>query len=262
MLSNPAICLEEQALTLDHVTPEWIAVTTDKAVHITRTVLIAGGIGSFMPRKLRAPGVEEFSGHGVYHFVKNKEQFRGQRVLIVGGGDSACDWAAGLQGIASHITLIHRRDVFRAHEENANLLTTLPISMKLFNELVEVHGDDRVRGATIEDNRTKTRERIEVDAVLLTIGFQASLGPISGWGLQLEGNSIRVDSTMATNLPGVFAAGDVATYPGKITLIATGVGEAATAVNHAKRYLDPTAKVAPGHSSDLDTSVKNVKIAV
>lgn len=260
MQANPRVCLEEQALALDHVTPEWIAVTTDRGVHITRTVLIAGGIGAFAPRRLRVPGVEELTGRGVHYFVKDKQQFRGQRVLIVGGGDSACDWAADLTGIAKEIMLIHRRDVFRAHEENVQRLTRLPVTRKLFRELKEVHGTARVEAATIQDNRTKETEQIAVDAVLLTLGFQASLGPITGWGLRLQGNAIRVDSTMATSLPGVYAAGDIATYPGKVTLIATGIGEAATAVNHARRYIDPAAALTPDHSSDKDDSVKSVKV--
>ena len=260
MSADPTVCLEEQVLALDRVTPDWIALTTNRGVNISRTALIAAGVGSFTPRSIKVPGVDVFLDRGVHYFVRNKEELRGKRVLVVGGGDSACDWALNLLGIAKQVTLIHRRDVFRAHEETVHRLMGSPADVKLFRTLKEVHGTDSVEGATVEDARDKSTERLDADAILLTIGFTASLGPILDWNLNLERNKIRVDSTMATNLPGVFAAGDICTYPGKLDLIATGVGEAATAVNHAKNFLDPAAKIAPGHSSDLDTSITNVRV--
>jgi len=260
MTANPTICLDERIITIDHLNHEWIALTSEKDVHITRAVLIAGGVGSFMSRSLRVAGAEKLMGRGVYQFVRDREMLRGSRVLIVGGGDSACDWALQLVGIARRIILIHRRDVFRAHEQTIHCLLASPVDIRLFCELKEIHGHDHVEAVTIYDNRNQREEYLEVDAVLLTIGFQASLGPMKDWGLNLERGKIRVDSTMATNLPRIFAAGDIVTYPGKLELIATGVAEAATAVNHAKRAMDPSATAYPGHSSDLDLSVKNVRV--
>ena len=260
MDSEPVICLEEQAITLDRVTDDWIAVTTSKGVHITHTVVICGGVGSFTPRAHKAEGLDRLEGHGVHRFVKDPEDFRGKRVLVIGGGDSACDWALQVREVAEHVTLAHRRDVFQAHEETVNTVLASDIELSLFRDLVAVKGEDTVTGAVMRDVRTKEEEERAVDAVLLAIGFQASLGPIADWGLRLEKASIRVDSTMSTNRPGVFAAGDITTYPGKLKLIATGVGEAATAINHAKRFIDPAAKVFPGHSSDKDAPVAGVKI--
>ncbi len=249
-----SVSLNEQAIALDRVTEDWLAIHTDKDVHITRTVVLCGGVGSFTPRKHKARGIDRFLDRGVYHFVKVPEVFRDKRVLIVGGGDSACDYALQLQGIARHITVAHRRDVFQAHEENAKQLMASSAELRLFSDLVAVNGNEAVESVTLREMKEKTESEMEVDAVILAIGFQASLGPILDWGLHIERGSIRVDSTMATNLPGVFAAGDIVTYPGKLKLIATAVGEAATAVNHAKTIIDPNAKVFPGHSSNKDAS--------
>jgi ferredoxin/flavodoxin---NADP+ reductase len=261
MKSSPEVCLEERILAMDHVTPEWIAVTSNRGVHITRTVLIAAGIGSFSPRNVSVPGIEKYMDRHIHYAVRDIERFRGKKVLIVGGGDSACDWAMGLLDVAEHVTLIHRRDVFRAHEESVSQLLDSDTEVRLFRTLKEVRGTDGLESVVVENTRDGIDEELDVDEVLLAIGFTASLGPILDWNLQIESKKkIRVDSTMATNLPGVYAAGDIVTYPGKLDLIATGVAEAATAVNNAKHYIDPTAKVQPGHSSDLDKSVVNVKI--
>ena len=254
MKAAPEICLEEQLLAMDRLNEDWIAVTSNKDTHITRSVLIAGGIGSFAPRTMRTPGVETLTDRGVSHFVRHKESMRGKRVLIVGGGDSACDWALTLIDVAAHITLIHQRDVFQAHEESVERLLASSVDVRVSHELARVHGEKAVEGVTISDKRTGEEDYLQVDAVVLAIGFQAALGPIKEWSLNLDKNRIVVDSTMATNLPGIYAGGDIATYPGKLNLIATGVAEAAVAVNHAKAYIDPTAKVSPGHSSEKKES--------
>lgn len=261
MTYSPTVCLDERVVALDHLDENWIALTTDRQVHISRTVLIAAGIGSFTPRNMPVPGIDTFLDRGVYYSVRDKETFRGKRVVIVGGGDSACDWALDLLGVAEHVTLIHRRDIFRAHEETVDRVLASSVEVRLFETLDEVIGDESVEQVRVRNLRDKTATVLDADAVLLAIGFTASLGPILGWNLNTERKRrIRVDSTMTTNLHGVFAAGDVVTYPGKLDLIATGVSEAAVAVNHAKRHIDPTAKIEPGHSSDMDTSVTNVKV--
>lgn len=248
---HPAVCLDEEALELKQVGENW-RIITDKAKHDTRTVLIAVGAGAFHPRKLQLPGIVEYEGRSVFYFVREKEAFAGKRVLIVGGGDSAVDWALTLLPIARRITLIHRRDVFRAHEGNVQMLFRSPIEVKLFWELKALHGENGdLRAVTIFNNRTMEEQRLEVEAAVISIGFNADVGAVRNWGLDMEDHLIRVDHFMRTNLPGVFAAGDVVTYPGKLRLIATGVGEAAIAVNSAKRWIDPTAQFFPGHSSDL-----------
>jgi len=197
--------------------------------------------------------MQEFEGRGVYYFVRDKMQFAGKDILIIGGGDSALDWAMNLEPIARHIILIHRRDVFRAHEESVEwLLHRSRVTTKLFWECRRVEGSDHLEQVVIFNNRTHEEETLKVDACLVNIGFNASIGPIKEWGLQLEANQIVVNSRMETNLPGVYAAGDICTYDGKLKLIATGVGEVCVAVNFAKTFIDPKAKAFPGHSSNMD----------
>ena len=222
--------------------------------HLTRTVIITAGIGAFEPNKLDKPGVEEYRERGVYYFVKDKRPFRGQRILIVGGGDTAVDWCLNLKDWAKSITLIHRRDTFRAHEASLASLRASGIPMLVFNELKRVYGEGQVEGATIFDNKTGVETELEVDAVLVNIGFKAALGPIESWGVELaDQRHIRVDGFMETNLKGVFAAGDIAAVDGgePLNLIVTGFGQAAVAANAAKKAVDPKSRLFPGHSSEL-----------
>jgi thioredoxin reductase (NADPH) len=192
-----------------------------------------------------------FEGKGLHYSVQHVQEFKGKRVLIVGGGDSAVDWANTLADVADEVTVIHRRDVFRAHEEAVRLMRQSKSQVLVFNELKSIEGDGEIESATIIDNRDKSEKRLTVDAILVNIGFETSLGPISKWGLELEGATIKVDHAMQSNRPGIFAAGDVAAYPGKLKLISVGFGEAAIAVNHAKHFLDPAANIFPGHSTDM-----------
>jgi thioredoxin reductase (NADPH) len=171
-------------------------------------------------------------------------------LLIVGGGDSAVDWALNLNPIAQHVTLIHRREGFRAHESSMQALRASTVDIKVFYEVHAVHGTDSVEGVTIINNQTKQTEEIAVDDVLLNLGFKADLGPIKEWGLSIAKRSILVDEHHATSMPGVYAAGDIAGRSVKLDLIAVGFGQAAIAVNSAKTYVDPSAKLFPGHSSD------------
>jgi thioredoxin reductase (NADPH) len=250
---GPAICLGEQVQTLefDEATRLY-HVRTDRATHAARAILIAAGVGSFVPKTLPLPEAARYLGHGLHYFVKSMEPFKGQRVLVVGGGDSAVDWANMLAPpVTQSLTIIHRRDQFRAHEDSVTKMRRAPVEIRTFYELKSIGGNGKVEQAVIYDNRTKSEQMLEVDHVLVNIGFESSLGPIMGWGLEIEGGQIKVDPMMQTSRPGVFAAGDVATFPGKLKLIATGFGEACTAVNFAKHYLDPAANIFPGHSSNM-----------
>jgi thioredoxin reductase (NADPH) len=248
----PTVCLDEKVLQFRHEADETITLTTRRGAHRTKTVIIATGVGAFSPKRLGTPGVEELEGRGVHYFVRDKSQFAGKRLLIVGGGDSALDWAMNLAPIADKITLIHRRDVFRAHEESIDwLLNRSQVDVHLWHELRRVQGNGWLEQAVIYHNKTQEERELDVDAVLLNIGFSADLGPIRDWGVTLQGSKIPVNAFMETNLPGVYAAGDIATHPGKLDLIATGVGEICIAVNYAKTRIDPTSKAFPGHSSNL-----------
>jgi thioredoxin reductase len=249
---HPTLCFEEQVLSLQRHDDGLIQLLTTRGEHWTRTVIIAAGIGAFQPNKLDRPGVAEFEGRGVYYFVRHKALFRGKRVLIVGGGDSAVDWALNLKDWAQEVTLIHRRDQFRALESSVIELMRSPVRVKLFWELEAVHGDQTVKAATIVHNKTGEKETISVDAVLLFLGFKAEVGYLKAWGLEVDNRHILVNGRMETNLPGVYAIGDIAENPQSVylNLIATGFAQAAIAVNCAKTYLDPQARVFPGHSSE------------
>jgi ferredoxin/flavodoxin---NADP+ reductase len=230
-------------------------VITDQDEYPSRTVLIAGGIGAFTPRKLPLKDVDRWYGRGVFDRVLDPQAFAGQRVLLVGGGDSAFDWAVNLQGIAQSILMVHRRDGFRAHAATVRQVEALcaagRMELRTSWEVRAVHGEERVERVTLYNNKTKEEDIVAVDAVIPQLGFLSSLGAIAEWGLELEKGDIAVQSTMATNIPGIFAAGDITTYPGKLKLIATGVAEASIAVNHAVHFINPTAKVEPGHSSNM-----------
>jgi thioredoxin reductase (NADPH) len=233
---------------------------TSKAEHRARSILIAAGVGSFQPKTLPLKEAVQFQNKGLHYFVKKLDEFKGKRVLIVGGGDSAVDWANMLAPITAEQTLIHRRDGFRAHEDSVARMRQTKTNILVFHELKALHGNARLEQAVIFDNRSKAERALDVDHVIVNIGFDTSLGPIKEWGLETEGGQIKVDSMMHTSRAGIFAAGDIATFPGKLKLIATGFGEACIAVNFAKHYLDPAASVFPGHSSNMKIE-KNAPVA-
>ncbi|NOZ27509.1 MAG: NAD(P)/FAD-dependent oxidoreductase [Chloroflexi bacterium] len=249
---HPTLRFEERVVSLERREDGLIRLQTNQGEHLTRTALIAAGIGAFHPNRLDRPGVAEFEGRGVYYFVREKAAFRDQRVLIVGGGDSAVDWALILKDWAREVTLIHRRDQFRALEGSVAELMRSPVRVMLSHELKALHGDNRVRAATVFHNKTGDERTIPVDAVLLFLGFKADLGPVKRWGLAVDKRHVLVNGRMETNIPGVYAAGDIARNPDTVylNLIAIGFAQAAIAVNCARAYLDPEARVFPGHSSE------------
>lgn len=256
MQYEPSVRLEEQVVNIEPTGEKELTLTTTKGAYRSKAILIAAGVGAFAPNKLDAPGIDRLEGRGVYYFVRQKSEFAGKRLLIVGGGDSAVDWALNLLDTAAEITLVHRRDQFRAHESSVQQLYASPVKVMTFWEVREVHGEDRVESVTIFNNKTGEERELPVDAVLLTLGYKADMGPIKHWGLQIEKRAIKVDGRMATNMPGVYAAGDVAATEVKLDLIAVCFGQAAIAVNAIKTYVDPKARLFPGHSSDMGDSLK------
>jgi thioredoxin reductase (NADPH) len=219
----------------------------DGTVLACGAVIITGGLGGFTPRPL--PAARDYPGAGVVYFVPRPADLAGHHVLIVGGGDSAFDWALALHPLARSVTLVHRRDRFRAHAATVALVRALSLPILVNAQVTGLYGQGRVEAAEIAVDNAGTR-RLPVDTVVAALGFTADLGPLAGWGLELDRRHIVVTSTMATNLPRVFAAGDIVDYPGKVRLIATGFGEAATAVNNAAVAIDPAAHLFPGHSSE------------
>lgn len=250
---DPELVLDDTALTLEEEEGHYV-LTTAKGLRLpSRTIIISAGAGAFQPTKIGVPREDEFHGAGIHYGVRDKSVFKDKKVTIVGGGDSAFDWALNLLDTAGDMSLVHRRDVFKAHEDSIQKVKESRVDMKIWYTVKELHGNGRLTGVTLEHTQTKETHHHECDEVIVNIGFKSSIGPIKDWGLEIEKNQIKVDHQYETNRPGVFAVGDVATFPGKLKLIATGVGEAVTAVCIAKTRIDPSAKLFPGHSSDMET---------
>ena len=224
----------------------------------TRSIVIAAGIGAFSPRRLPQPCAEPWYGKGIYDVVTDPDRFRGQRVVIIGGGDTAFDWGVQLLPRASRVTLVHRTDRFRAHdatvEEYRAAVGAGRADLLTFHELHDIlcrNGPERFSHIVLRDVKAKSTREIEADVVLPMLGFVSDMGVIADWGLTFAKDEIVVNSQMETGRAGVYAAGDVTTYPGKLKLIASGFSEAAIAVNQAVHWIYPEKKVAPGHSSNM-----------
>ncbi len=247
-LGQEVIGLEEDGGTFTVVT------ATDR--YPTRAVIIAAGIGAFSPRRLPQKCAEPWYGRGIFDKVMDPKAFAGQRVVIVGGGDSAFDWAYQLEGVASSITLVHRSDRFRAHQATVDAVMASAAAgrtaVHTFHELADVIAEgETIRELELRDIKAKSTRRVACDVVLPMLGFVSDMGAIAQWGLSIENDEIAVNQLMETGRAGVWAVGDVNTYPGKLKLIATGFGEAAIAVNQAVHWIYPEKKVNPGHSSNL-----------
>ena len=251
-LFKPTICLEQTVTDLQKLDDGTFRLTTDKEIHYTKSVIITAGIGAFQPRKLELEEAEQYEGNHLHYFVNDLDTFKGKNVAICGGGDSAVDWALMLEPIAKKVTIIHRRDKFRAHEHSVEQLKASTVEIKTPFVPSKILGDGRtIHGLVLNEVRGDQEETIEVDELIVNYGFVSSLGPIKDWGIEIAKNSIVVNSKMETNIPGVYAAGDVCTYEGKVNLIASGFGEAPTAVSNAKAFIDPKSRVQPMHSTSL-----------
>jgi len=257
---EPDVRLGEEVQTLERVSQsgeELLAVGTDKGgPYLSRALIITAGHGAFEPRKLGVEGIDDWEGKGLHYVVREKAVFDDLTCVIVGGGDSALDWTLGLQDTARPpIALVHRRDSFRALETSVNEARALQdagrVRIMTPCEVRGVHGDGRITSVTIENTKTGESEEVACEALITLLGFHSHLGAIAEWGLELEGKrQIKIDpTTCETSLPRVYAAGDVAGYPGKITLITIGMGEAAIAANNAIAQIRGE-KVQPKYSTD------------
>ncbi|MGW1668140.1 NAD(P)/FAD-dependent oxidoreductase [Streptomyces sp. NPDC002324] len=244
---NPTYLLGHGVTQLDD-TGEGIVATTDAGARVTAgAVLVCGGIGNFIPREL--PVGSEYLGRGLRYFVPRLNELAGQDVVVVGGGDSALDWALSLEPIATSVTLVHRRTRFRAHERSVEQVRASSVRVLTPYEVEKVSGEGAVSEVVVACS-DGDRITLPAQSVVAALGFIADLGPIERWGLDLRRRRILVDRTMRTNRERVFAAGDIADHDGKVSLISIGFGEAALAVNHIAALLDPARSITPGHSSD------------
>lgn len=256
---EPEYLLGQEAQLLERVpqegtAPDRLVVRTSLGTEVRcSAIVITGGIGTFTPRPL--PAGEDFLGRGLDYFVPSAADYAGKDVVIVGGGDSAIDWALMLEPIAAHVTLVHRREVFRAHAASVAKVRETSVDIVTNAQVTGLEGGDAVEKAivTVKDESPRT---IPCQRVVAALGFTANLGPLREWGIELHDNRhLVVDSAMRTNVPGVFAAGDITDYDGKVRLIAVGFGEVATAVNNAAVHIDPDAQLFPGHSTDQPQQV-------
>lgn len=238
--------LGHQARELEHAGDGFV-ITTDKGTVIkARAIVVTGGIGTFTPRPLPVGG--EFLDRGLVHFVRDPSTCAGEDVVIVGGGDSAVDWALMLEPIAKSVTVVHRRAGFRAHPASVSQLERSTVRLITDAQISAVIGTEKVE--QVEVTTADGRAKLPADKIVAALGFTANLGPIKEWGLELANRSILVDSAGRTNVAGIYGAGDIVDYPGKVKLIVSGFGEVATAVNNIAAYLDPDVPAFPGHLSD------------
>ncbi|OMP67223.1 NAD(P)/FAD-dependent oxidoreductase [Domibacillus epiphyticus] len=247
---NTTLCLGQSVQSIEK-NDGIFSIQTENELHYSKSIIITAGNGAFQARKLPIEVSEKYESSNVHYFVKDLSRFAGKKVVVFGGGDSAVDWALMLEPIAEKVTIVHRRDKFRAHEHSVKLLEQSKVEIMTPYVPIQLEGENAVEKVVLEDVKGKSRVEIEVNDVLVNYGFVSSLGPIKNWDLAIESNSIVVNSKMETNIEGIYAAGDICTYEGKIKLIATGFGEAATAVSNAKVYIEPSAKVQPLHSTSL-----------
>ncbi len=234
--------LERQAVGLGHEAGRPQLTLSDGTIVDAGAVVLTAGIGTFTPRAL--PAGEEFLGRGLSYFVPDLSAHADRDVVVVGGGDSAIDWANALVPLARSVTVVHRRARFRAHAGSLREAEKAGVVFRINCEVTELIGEDRVTQVRLDDDLVKA------DSVIAALGFISDLGPMAGWGLELAGRTIKVDQRMRTNLTAVYAAGDVTEYPGKVRLMSVGFGEVATAVNNAAVELDPEATLFPGHSTE------------
>lgn len=229
-------------------------VMTGTGRYLSKTVIIAAGLGAFQPRTLAVPEMAKFEGNGVHYIVREKGFFKGKDVVIAGGGDSALDWVMNLLDTARDIALVHRRDAFRAHPNTIQQVSAKAAEgrIRVFTscEVKEVHGNGKLEEVVIVDAAGKENV-LRADALLLMLGFTSDLGPIEKWGLDIEDSRIKVNMGMETNRKGVFAIGDIANYPGKLKLILTGFSEGALAVRSVVPYIRPGDKFKHAYSTSL-----------
>ncbi|MGP6147267.1 NAD(P)/FAD-dependent oxidoreductase [Jeotgalibaca sp. A122] len=249
---DTTVCCGEEAFELEKDENGIFEIQTSKQKHYSKAVIISAGNGAFRPRKLEIDHAELYENTNLHYFVNNIESFRDKTVAICGGGDSAVDWALTLEPLAKKVFLIHRRPQFRAQEHSIHLLSKSSVEILTPYVPVTINGDGKLLSSVVlQEARKDNTIEIEVDDFLINYGFSSSIGAMKKWGFDVKGNSITINSKMETTIPGVYAVGDISSYDGKVKLIATGFGEAPTAVNNAMVYINPDTRVQPMHSTSL-----------
>lgn len=247
---NPEICLNEEAID---VTKEdgIFKITTNVQEHYARTIIISAGNGAFKPRTMNLPDEEKYENINLHYKVTNINDFAGKEVVVFGGGDSAVDWALMLEKTAAKVTIVHRRDRFRAHEHSVNQLKESSVNILTPFVPSQLIGQSKLESVVVKNVKTNEEIELNADHFIVNYGYVSNLGPINNWGLKIEKNSIVVNYRQETNIPGIYAVGDIATYPGRVNLIATGFGEAPVAVSNAKVFINPDESLHTAHSTSI-----------
>jgi len=255
------VCLSEEVLEVIKQ-EDYFVIKTNRQTHYSKTIIITAGNGAFKPRTMKVENEEKYANNNVHYHVDDLNKFKDKEVVVFGGGDSAVDWALMLEKVASKVTIVHRRDRFRAHEHSVNLLENSTIDILTPCVPTSISGEECAKSVTLRKAKEDVEFELAADDFLVNYGFISNLGPINGWGLEIENNSILVNSKAETNIPGIYAVGDISTYPGKVKLMATGFGEAPIAVSNAKVYIDPNESIETAHSTSIMSRKKNKKQAI
>jgi thioredoxin reductase (NADPH) len=263
---GPTFHLGEMIETIERIGDPLFRVTTDRGkVFEVKVIVIAAGGGSFQPKRPPINGIEPYEGTSVFYAVRRMEQFRGQRLLIVGGGDSALDWTLNLQPLAKRLTLIHRRDEFRAAPDSVNKMRALVASGAMdlrIGQVTTLEGEGGQLSAAVIKGNDGSLTTVECDAMLPFFGLTMKLGPVANWGLKLDGELIPVDTEkFETSEPGIFAVGDINTYPGKMKLILCGFHEVALMAQKAHRYVFPDKRLVFQYTTSSTSLQKKLGVA-
>lgn len=250
-LFKPVITLNQTLEKIEKTEDGIFKLMTTKEIFYTKTMIITAGNGAFKPRMLNVEREEQFQHKNLHYFVKDVNAFTQKDILLFGGGDSAVDWALTLEKIAKKVTIIHRRNAFRAHEYSVEKLKKSSVDVMTPFKAQTLIGEEQIEHVVIEDIKTGEKKILEVDDVIVNYGVVSELGSIRNWGIDIKKNNILVNSKMETNIDGIYAVGDICTYPGKVKLIATGFGEAPIAVSNAKVHIDPKSRLQSVHSTKL-----------
>jgi thioredoxin reductase (NADPH) len=263
---KPVFHLGEMVTTIENIGDPLYHVTTDGGKTFEcKAIVIAAGGGSFQPKRPPINGIEPYEAKSVHYAVRKMDAFRDKRLLIVGGGDSALDWTLNLQPVAKRLTLVHRRDDFRGAPDSVNKIRALVAAGAMDLKIGQVSalegGDGQLSAVSIKGN-DGALSRVEVDAMLPFFGLTMKLGPVAGWGIKMEDELIQVDtSTFETNISGIFAVGDINTYPGKLKLILSGFHEAALMAQKAHHYVHPEKKLVFQYTTSSTSLQKKLGVA-
>ncbi|ASK60824.1 thioredoxin reductase [Virgibacillus phasianinus] len=255
---DPTIVLDTQATEMERLDNGNFLLTDHRGdQHYTKTIIIAAGFGPLRSVELDLPNAEDYKNHNLHYYIREMETFRDKNVVISGGGNSAIDWANELEPIAKSVTLLYRRDEFSGHESNITKMKNSSVTIVTSSVIEQLHGDGhRLSSITIHNTESGERKELALDDLVVNHGFIIDLGVIGNWGLEMKDQTIQVDASMQTNIPGIYVVGDLANYPAKLPLIAGAFYEGPTAVNSANQHIVPDEELEKLYSTHMDAFIR------